>query len=216
MVDFAKYFAPWLTLALGVVMGCLRSVWSFIYQLTSGYAITKISLSVTVEDMEHREAYVWLSYWVEKNLRNRKVNALLLRICEEDESADPANETGFDVKPEYGTYYLKHAGRLVTVEHEKERLTSAHHWRSAHSIRLRIWLSRNRVLILDILEEARASYQQSKSMRVDYYHCDTYTDWIGCTVPGRTITSLFHRTEMLEDLFAEVRTFHSSKRTYEN
>ena len=43
--DFAKQFAPWLTLALGIVMGGLRTAWSFVYEHTIGYAITKISLS---------------------------------------------------------------------------------------------------------------------------------------------------------------------------
>jgi hypothetical protein len=47
VVDFAKQFAPWLTLGLAVVMGGLRTAWSFIYEHTIGYAITKISLSLT-------------------------------------------------------------------------------------------------------------------------------------------------------------------------
>lgn len=217
LVDFARQFAPWLTLGLGVVMGGLRTAWSFVYEHTIGYAITKISLSLTVEDVEHRDAYVWLSHWVEQSLRNRKVNSLLLRLCEREDSSNPATVGNFEVIPEYGTYYLLHAGRLMTVEHTKEQQNQSNHsWRRNHSIRLRIWLSRDRKMILNILDEARSSYEKNKSKRVDYYRWDTYTDWIGTTVRGRSITSLFHPPDMIADLFADVRTFLESKRMYED
>jgi chaperone BCS1 len=216
VVDIAKQFAPWLTLGLGVLMGGLRTVWSFIYEHTIGYAVTRISLSLTVEDMEHRDAYVWLSYWVEKNLRGRKVNSLLLRKCKNDDFVGLASAVDFEVIPEYGTYYLRHAGRLMTVEHHKEQQSQGQHWWSSHSIRLRVWLSRDRKLILDILEEARANYEKGKSKRVDYYRWDTYTDWISTTIPGREMTSLFHRPDMIEDLFGDVRTFLGAKRMYED
>ncbi len=156
VVDFAKQFAPWLTLGLGVVMCGLRTAWSFVYEHTIGYAITRISLSVTVEDMEHREAYEWLSYWVEKSLCGRKVNSLLLRTCKNDDSAGWAGASTFEVIPEYGTYYLTHAGRFMTVEHHKEQQSQGRQWGSSHSIRVRVWLARDRKLILNILEEARA------------------------------------------------------------
>jgi chaperone BCS1 len=214
-VDFLKQFAPWLTLALGVVMGGIRTAWSFVYEHTIGYVITKISLSLTVEDMEHRDAYGWLSHWVEKNLRGRKINSLLLRTCKNEESAGLASAAGFDVIPEYGTYYLRHAGHLVTVEHHKEQQSQGHHWWSSHSIRLRVWFSRDRKLILQILEEARMSFERNRPKRVDYYRWDTYTDWVGSAIPGRPMTSLFHPREMIEDLFTDVGTFLSTKQVYE-
>ena len=216
VVDIAKQFAPWLTLGLGVLMGGLRAAWSFVYEHTIGYAVTRISLSLTVEDMEHRDAYVWLSYWVEKNLRGRKINSLLLRKCKNDDSVGLASAPDFEVIPEYGTYYLRHAGRLMTVEHHKEQQSQGHHSWSSHSIRLRVWLSRDRKLILDILEEARASYEKGKSKRVDYYRWDSYTDWICTTIPRRDMTSLFHRPDMIQDLFGDVRTFLGAKRMYED
>jgi mitochondrial chaperone BCS1 len=166
--------------------------------------------------MEHRDAYVWLSYWVEKNLCGRKVNSLLLRTRKNEDSAGSANVAGFDVIPEYGTYYLTHAGHLLTVEHHKEQQSQGNHWCSSHSIRLRVWLSRDRKLILQVLEEAHTSYERNRSKRVDYYHWDTYTDWIGSTIPGRPMTSLFHPPDMIEDLVDDVRTFLSAKRMYED
>lgn len=215
-VDFAKQFAPWLTLGLGVLMGGLRTAWSFLYEHTIGYAITKISLSLTVEDLEHRDAYTWLSYWVEKNLRERKVNSLLLRMCKDQDYDASARARSFEIIPEYGTYYLTHAGRLMTIEHDKGQRGQGHHLQSIHSIRLRLWLSRDRKLILDIMNEARTSYEKGKSKCVDYYRWDTYTDWIGNTIPRRTITSLFHRPDMIEDLFGDVRTFLGARRMYQD
>lgn len=173
------------------------------------------TIRVFQQALEHRDAYVWLSYWVEQNLRGRKVNSLLLRPCKSEDSVGSPG-AGFEVIPEYGTYYLTHAGRLMTVEHHKEQQTHGHHWHSSHSIRLRVWLSRDRKLILNILNEARASYERGKSKRVDYYRWDTYTDWIVNSILGRPITSLFHRPDMIEDLFGDVRTFLGAKRMYED
>src|SRR4051812_18322953 len=197
-------------------MGGIRAAWSFVYEHTLGYAITKISLSLTVEDTEHRDAYVWLSYWVEKSLRGRRINSLLLRTCKDEDCAAPASAGGYEAIPEYGTYYLTRAGRLMTVEHHKEQQSHRDRWQASHSIRLRVWLSRDRKLILDILEEARASYQKGRSKRIDHYRWDTYTDWIGNTIPRRAITSLFHRPELIKDLFGDVRTFLAAKRIYED
>ena len=216
MVSLAKQFAPWLTLGLGVAMGGLRAAWSFVYEHTIGYAMTRISLSLTVEDTEHGDAYLWLSYWVEKSLRSRKVNSLLLRTCKSADSEGSASAAGFEVIPKYGTYYLSYRGRIMTVEHHKEQQDQRNRWRSSHSIRLRVWLSRDRKLILGILEEARASYEKSKSRRVDYYRWDTYTDWIGDTVPERATASLFHHPNLIEDLFHDVQTFLGAKRMYED
>src|SRR5947209_18737892 len=128
VVDFVSQFAPWLTLGLGVFMGGFRTAWAFVYEHTIGYAITRISLSVTVEDTEHRDAYVWLSYWVEKSLRGRRINSLLLRTCKDEDCAAPASAGGYEAIPEYGTYYLTLAGRLMTVEHHKEQQSHRHHW----------------------------------------------------------------------------------------
>jgi mitochondrial chaperone BCS1 len=216
IVDFTRQFAPWLTLGLGVLMGGVRAAWSFVYEHTIGYAITKVSLSLTVEDTEHRDAYTWLSYWVETNLRGRKINALLLRARNDEDSVDGASAAGYQVIPEYGTYYLTYAGRLMTVEHRKEQQDHQHSWRSNHSIRLRVWLSRDRELMMDILEQARERYANGRVKRVEYYRWDTYTDWIGTTIPRREINSLFHRPELIHDLFGDVGIFLRAKRMFED
>jgi len=97
--EFAKGLPSWVILGVGVITGSLRTAWSFIYEHTIGYAIARLSVSLTVEDVEHREAYLWLNYWVEKNLRNRRINALLLREHEDNDNYCPAEGPEFQRHP---------------------------------------------------------------------------------------------------------------------
>ena len=55
MFELVRELPPWAILAFGVVNGGLRSAWSFLYEQTIDYAITRVSLSLTVEDVEHRQ-----------------------------------------------------------------------------------------------------------------------------------------------------------------
>ena len=203
-------------LGLGVITGGLRAAWSFLYEHTIGYAITRITISLTIEDVEYRDAYVWLSCWVEKNLRGRKVNSLLLRALDQRNMSGDDNAPAFEVIPEYGTYYLMHKRHFMVVEHRKEVQHNVDQRRPIHSIRLQIWFSWNRNMILDILQEARASYEQSRSKRVEYFRSDSYGDWIGNTIPARSMASLFHHPVLVQDLLDDVQMFLDSKRMYED
>jgi BCS1 N terminal len=175
--EFAKGLPPWVILGFGVITGSLRTAWSFLYQHTIGYAMTRISISLTVEDAEHREAYLWLSYWVEKNLRHRRINSLLLRKQESDDGYCQRESSPYQLIPEYGTYYLKYKGRLMVVEHIKEGQLSNYRPRASHYMRLQIWLSWDRNVILDILEEAKTAYEQMQSISVEYFRADRYGEW---------------------------------------
>ena len=216
ILDFVKELPPWVMLGLGMITGGLRAAWSFLYEHTIGYAITRVSISLTVEDVEHRDAYVWLSCWVEKNLRGRKVNSLLLRTHENQNDTGATRRSEFDVIPEYGTYYLMYKGRFMMVEHRKEAQPNLNQRRPLHSIRLQIWLTWNRTMVLDILQEARTSYEQSRPKRVEYFRSDNYGDWIGTTIPARPLTSLFHPPGLIQDLFGDVRIFLDPKKMYED
>lgn len=207
---------PWAVLGLGIITGGLRAAWSSIYGHTIGYVLTRVSISVTVEDAEHRDAYVWLSCWVEKSLRGRKVNSLLLRTPENKDESVSGRPSGYDVIPEYGTYYLMHKRHLMVVEHCKEAQTNLNQRRPTRSIRLQIWLSWDRNMILDILGEARASYEQRRSKRVEYFRSDAYGDWTGSTIPARPISSLFHPPTLIQDMFDDVQSFLAARQMYED
>ncbi len=216
LLDLAKELPPWVVLALGVMTGGLRSAWNFIYQHTIGYAITRVSISLTVEDAEYRDAYLWLSSWVEKNLRGRQINSLLLRMRQHKDDSACEKGTAFEVIPEYGAYYLMHKRRLMLVEHRKEVQTQSGQSRPFRTLRLQIWLSWNRDLILEILQEARASYEQSRSRRVEHFRPDTYGEWTSSMIPARSMSSLFHDPDLLQDLLEDVRLFLNSKQMYED
>lgn len=215
MLDLAKELPPWAMLGLGIITGGLRAAWYFLYEHTIGYAITRVSLSLTVEDVEHRDAYLWLSCWVENNLHGRKVNSLLLRTRDNESDYGPAYPSQFEVIPEYGAYYLMYKGHFMMAEHRKEAQTNINQRRPTRSIRLQIWLSWDRNMLLGILEEAKANYQRSRSKRVDYFRSDAYGDWIGATIPARPVTSLFHPPALVQNLFNDVRMFLDSKQMYE-
>lgn len=203
-------------LGLGVITGGLRAAWSFVYDHTIGYAITRVSISLTVEDVEHRDAYCWLSCWIEKNLRGRKVNSLLLRKLESELDYGFGKPSEFEVIPEYGTYYLIYKSRLMMVEHRKETQPGIHQVRPMRSLKLQMWLSRDRNIILEILQEARAIYEQGQSKRVEYFRSDAYGDWIGSSIPERSVGSLFHPPALIDDLLNDVQTFLGAKQMYED
>jgi hypothetical protein len=214
--DFAKALPPWLMLGFGIVTGGLRAAWSFLYEHTIGYAITRVSISLTVEDSEHRDAYLWLSCWVEKNLRGRKVSSLLLRTHEHEQDFSSAEFSGFEMIPEYGAYYLMYKRRPMMVTHHKEAQTDANQRRPVRSIRLQIWFSRDRESMFDILGQAKTAYRQSRSKRVEYFRSDAYGDWIGSTISPRAVSSLFHPPVLVQDLLDDVRTCLNSKQMYED
>jgi chaperone BCS1 len=212
--ELAKALPPWAILGFGVVTGSLRSAWSFLYAHTIGYAMTRVSLSLTVEDIEHREAYLWLSHWVEVNLRNRCINSLLLRKHKDDDDERSHQGQPFRLIPEYGTYYLKYKARLMLVEHTKDLQPNNNRARPAHSMRLRIWLAWDRNIMLDIMREAKAAYDATQPDTLEYFRADQYGEWNHQAIPPRALTSIYHPECLLRDLLADVQTHLAAKQIY--
>ena len=209
LFEVVKELPPWVVLGFGLVTGGLRSAWSFVYEHTIGYAMTRVSLSLMVEDVEHQEAYLWLSYWVEKNLRNRRVNSLLLR-----KQADDEEDTRFRLIPEYGTYYMKYKKRLMVIEHRKEVQPNMARARPTHSLRLQLWMVWDRTMMLEILQEAERAYLEEQPATVDYFRTNMYGEWNQETISPRALTSVYHPERLMQDLVADVGTYLRSKKTY--
>lgn len=212
--ELAKGLPSWVILGFGVVAGGLRTAWSFIYEHTIGYAMTRVSISLTVEDLEHREAYLWLNYWVESNLRNRRINSLLLRKHEDHDDYGPKDVSQFQLIPEYGTYYMKYKKRLMVIEHRKDSQPNMTPARPTHYMRLQIWLSWDRNMILDILQEAKSAYERTLPIKVEYFRTDLYGDWNEHAIPARPLNSLYYPESLIRDLMEDVQTFLGSKKVY--
>jgi mitochondrial chaperone BCS1 len=212
--ELAKGLPPWVLLCFGVVTGSLRTAWSFIYGHTIGYAMVRLSLSLTVEDVEHKEAYIWLSHWVESNLRHRRINSLLLRKHADDDEDSSKQDPQFRLIPEYGTYYMKYKKRLMVIEHRKDSQPNMTRVRPTHSMRLQIWLAWDRNIILDIVREAKAAYEETQPVMVEYFRSDQYGDWNGEAIAPRPLKSVYHPEGLLRDLIGDVETYLDSKKTY--
>ncbi|MCU0229202.1 MAG: AAA family ATPase [Bryobacterales bacterium] len=215
LFDFVREMPPWLVLGLGVLAGGLRSIWYFVYQHTIGYAITRVSISLTVEDVEHRDAYLWLSCWVEQHLRGRKVNSLLLRANHRERPSHATEDPSFDMIPEYGSYYLLYRHRLMMVEHRKEQNPDLHRGRPMHTIRIQVWLCWDRTLLMDILREAENDYESRQSKRLEYFRANSYGDWTGALIAPRPLDSIFHPPELLDGLIDDVGAFLDSRQVYQ-
>ncbi len=213
IIEIAKGLPPWAILAFGVITGSLRNAWSFLYDHTLGYVITRLTLSLTVEDIEHKQAYLWLSHWVEINLRKRRMNSLLLRKndCHDEESG---KDNSYRLIPEYGTYYLRWRNRLMVISHFKENQPNTRQLRPMHSMRLQIWLAWDRSILLDIIDAARVEYESTQPITVDYYRADQYGDWRLETVAPRSMDSVYLPKEQLDDLTADVHTYLAAKPVY--
>lgn len=212
--ELARGLPPWVILGFGVVTGSLRTAWSFLYEHTIGYAMTRVSLSLTVEDIEHREAYVWLSHWVENNLRRRQINSLLLRKHEEGEDSEGIGSSPFRLIPAYGTYYMKYKRRLMTIEHRKDSQPNTTHVRPTHYLHLQIWLAWDRNIILDIVAEAKAAYEEAQPRTVEYFRIDQWGDWNEQAIPPRPLNSVYHPEDLVQGLVDDLRIYLGSKPVY--
>ncbi len=214
LFELAKGLPPWVILGFGVVTGSLRTAWAFIYEHTIGYSITRVSLSLTVEDVEHKEAYVWLSHWVENNLRNRRINSLLLRKHDDDDDDSMKEGLQFRLIPEYGTYYMKYRKRLMVIGHRKDSQPNVTRARPTHYMRLQIWFASDRNIMLDIIREAKLAYEETQPFNVEYFRIDQYGDWKEEAIPPRALKSVYHPNGLIPDLIGDVQTYLDSKNIY--
>lgn len=211
-----KTIPPWAILGLGAVMGSLKSIWNFVYDHTIGYLINLISLSMTVEDIEHRDAYIWMSQWLERSLKTRGINALLLRRSQasSDDSGPDAHDKDYSLIPEYGTYYMRFHGFPMMVTHWKEEQQTPGS-RKMHSIYFQVWFTRKRQLMLDLLAQARDEYLATLPKAMDFYRFSMHDyEWVPVQLPMRSLESVYMPEGLVEDLLEDMRFFLDNKQVY--
>jgi len=109
---------------------------------------------------------------------------------------------------------MKYKNRLMVVEHGKDNQPNRARARSTHYMRLQIWLSWDRNLILDILQQAKSAYEATQPARVEYFRTDQYGEWSGSTIAARPLSSLYHPERLIRELMGDVQTFLDSKKVY--
>jgi chaperone BCS1 len=109
---------------------------------------------------------------------------------------------------------MKYKKRLMVIEHGKDNQPNMTRARPTHHIRLQIWFSWDRNMILGIVQEAKSAYEQAQPIRVEYFRTDQFGDWNATAIPARALRSLYHPEDLIRDLMEDVQTFLDSKKIY--
>lgn len=212
-----KGIPTWALLVLGAVAGSLKSVWNFVYEHTIGYFLNLISVNLSVEDTEHRDAYIWLSHWIEHNLKKRGISSLLLRrsLATQDDNNVYAKDSDYTLIPHYGTYYMWFDGKPMVVTHWRDDQQQMPGMRKMHSFEIQLWFTRKRKPLLDLLEKARTDYMATLPKSMNFYRWSAWErDWVSTPIALRSLDSLYMPNGMVGDILADAKYFLNNKQVY--
>lgn len=102
----------------------------------------------------------------------------------------------------------------MVIEHRKDMQQNTTRTRPTHFMRLQIWLARDRNIVLDIIREAKAAYEESQPVMVNYFRTDQFGDWSEEDIPPRDLKSVYHPEGLIQELVGDVQTYLSSKNIY--
>lgn len=222
----AKSLPPWMLLGIGVAAGWVKNFWSTIYGHTLGYVVRKLHVSMTIEDTQHMEAYLWLALWSEKKLYEKRISAVLLRRKKEEneEENDEARGSAFELIPDYGTYYLRWRKRyLMILTHAKVNNKSSgdddtpSYGNDKHSFTISIWGTLNREALLDVVRDAKAEYDAAHPRMLYYYtngSVNYAAHWVSSLLLRRTLDTIYLPTEQLGSILSDFQAFFDSKEKY--
>jgi len=215
---------PWLILGFGLIAGWVKNFWSFLYEHTIGWLLTKVRIEIAIEENGHAEAYGWINLWVEKKLRQRKITSMRLereQIRPEDEEFIERSSTGYSIVPNYGTYYFVWKNRLLVFNSVKEKestegLSGANRRPTPffRTVSMTLWGTRDRTLLLDILSEAKAEFETINPRHMRYYTHGIGGWWEASILVNRPIDTVYLPDRMLEDIKQDFRTFYRSEKKY--
>ncbi|HEU5397957.1 MAG TPA: AAA family ATPase [Gammaproteobacteria bacterium] len=226
--QLAPFVPAWLLLAGGAALGWLRNFWMRLYNTTLGQLVRRITVSVQVEELDHAEAYLWLQAWVEKRLRDRKLSALQLRrrtirsdhpeaiSADEDESN---HNHHYELVPAYGVYPFRWLGRYLVVFGSRREEQGAAPGGSSmflprRSVALTIWGTRDRALLLRLVDEARQEWENAHPSSLKYfYHRSSW--WRSKPLPERRRETVYLPEGVLEDVLADARRFLGLRSSFE-
>jgi ATPase family associated with various cellular activities (AAA)/BCS1 N terminal len=230
-VGLISQLPPWLLLTSGALLGWLRNFWMGLYNRTIGQLVQRVMVSVTVEEIDHAQAWVWLQYWAEKRLRERRISSLLLRRSVADEEmgidkqmCDQRNtNVGYELVPAYGVYPFLWRGRYLLVfdsgkEDQPVQGTnggpSASLFGPRRKVTLTIWGTRDRNLLLEIIAESRAQWEAGHPAALHYFF-HRYSYWNPRPMSPRPRSTVYLPDGLMDEVLSDAREFLKSKRRYE-
>jgi chaperone BCS1 len=210
--------SPWLLVVGGVAMGWLRNFWSTVYNYSFGYFIRKLHVSVTVEEHETEEAYMWVALWAEKRIREKRITDLMLRRKRTIEG----NE--YQAIPRYGTYYLRFKNRyLLIFTSDKEGSPTgaspnlpegaASFFRPRRTIQVSIWGTLDRQIITDLLDEARLEFYAQLEKKLFIYRNEG-SWWDSRELSPRSLDTIYLPAGEIDSIVDDIQQFLSIKDKY--
>lgn len=210
-----QMFPPWFLLAGGAALGWLKNFWSYVYSHTIGYVIRKVSISISVEESETEEPYVWLVLWAEKRIREKRVTDLLLRRKNTVDGVD------YLAIPHYGTYYLRFKKRyLLIFTSSKDQGgqpsiggIDTRLFRPRRSINITVWGTLDRAVVTDLLEEAKKEFFDQLEKKLFIYRNEG-SWWEQKELSPRAIDTIYLPKETIDQVIGSAKQFLASKDKY--
>jgi mitochondrial chaperone BCS1 len=207
---------PWLLVFFGGVVGILTSVWRWIYQHTLGALARRISVSVLVEEFEHSDAWLWLSFWAHKRLATRRLSSFILQ------RGDLEGMGPYHLLPGYGEYFFRFERLLAVFSSTKEKeegpgdgaSNGTFRFRPQRSLRLTLWGTTNHRHILSIIAQARQEYTESHPKALQYYS-HRYSWWSSKPLTSRRASTVYLPGNLMQEILSFVRRFLESQSRYE-
>lgn len=221
-------FPAWLLLAGGAALGWVRNFWTWLYGHTVGQITQRVRVSVRIEEQDHAEAFLWLSHWVELRLADRRIHLLQLRRkhsrhmdAVELGPSDPAQQdTQYELVPAYGFYPFRWKRYFLTFNSGKESEAQAPDSVRANlfgprrHVELTIWGTRQRDLLLEVIEEARSSWEKSHPATQQYYF-HRYSYWNSKPLGRRNQDTIYLPSGVFEEIREDARQFLANQRMFE-
>ena len=208
--------SPWMLLVGGAALGWLKNFWSFFYNHTLGYVLRKLHVSVTVEEHETEEVYMWLALWAEKRIREKRITDLLIRRKRTLEG------DAYQAIPHYGTYYLRYQGRYLLVfgsdkgdqagtPGSSEGAMSF--LRPRRTIYIAIWGTLNREVITSLIEEARHEFYAQLEKKLFIYNNEN-SWWETRELSPRSLDTIYLPEGVIDAIVSDVNQFLEIKDKY--
>lgn len=227
-VAFFQSFPPWILLAGGAALGWLRNFWNWLYNHSIGMLVRRVTVSVEVEEYEHAEAYIWLQFWVEQKLNERRVSALLLRkkgrsrqkIFETADYDGSSDETAYELVPAYGVYPFIWRSRYLIVFSSLSETPTGNASLSdtlgppRRKSTLTIWGTRDRNLLLELLSEASSAYLAAHPKSLHYFF-HRYSYWRSKPLPERPRSTVYLPDGMLDEILTCAKDFLGKQESFQ-